>query len=45
MINRIHAMLYRPERGWDPVPAEYAQKYATVQWQKLDEKLLDTLET
>ncbi len=45
MINRIHAILHRPEHGWDPVPAQYAQRYANTEWQKVDEKLVDALET
>jgi len=45
VINRLHAIFHRPERGWDPVPAQYAQRYAALEWQKVDEKLLDTLES
>ncbi len=33
MINYLHSFLHRPERGWDPVPAAHAQKYAEEQWQ------------
>lgn len=44
MINRIHALLHRPERGWDPVPCEYAQKYAERSWQLLDHQLLEAVE-
>lgn len=43
MINRIHARIHRPERGWDPVPADYARRYAEAEWQKVDEGLLDAL--
>jgi 2-polyprenyl-3-methyl-5-hydroxy-6-metoxy-1,4-benzoquinol methylase len=28
MINTVHARLKRPEKGWDPVPAQHAAKYA-----------------
>lgn len=43
MINRLHARIFRPERGWDPVPAQYAQQYAQTAWQRIDEGLVDTL--
>lgn len=44
MINRLHARLYRPEDGWDPVPVEHAAKYGSAEWQAVDESLLDELE-
>jgi 2-polyprenyl-3-methyl-5-hydroxy-6-metoxy-1,4-benzoquinol methylase len=44
MINTIHARLNRPERGWDPVPAEHAQRYAADEWGKLNSAILDDLE-
>lgn len=28
MINRIKSWFQRPEKGWDPVPSEYAKKYS-----------------
>jgi len=38
-------MLHLPERGWDPVPAQYAQRYAEIELQKVDNQLVDILET
>ncbi|GBC97314.1 Ubiquinone biosynthesis O-methyltransferase [bacterium HR16] len=43
MINKIHARIYRPERGWDPVPADYAQQYVEAVWRQVDEAWLDAL--
>ncbi len=43
MINRVHAYIHRPEHGWDPVPAQYAQQYAQTVWQQMDEALVETL--
>jgi len=43
VINKIHARIYRPERGWDPVPADYAQQYAEAVWRQVDEAWLDVL--
>lgn len=28
MINRAHRWSHNPRRGWDPIPAEYAEQYA-----------------
>lgn len=45
MINWLMSRLKRPERGWDPVPAEHAQQYADAEWNHgVREELLDTLE-
>lgn len=44
MINAIHAWLHRPEKGWDPVPAAHAAKYAQTEWDNLDIALVDKLE-
>ena len=43
MINRIHAHLHRPEKGWDPVPAEHVRSYGEAEWRAVDETLLDEL--
>lgn len=43
MVNRLHALIYRPEKGWDPVPVEYARRYAEHEWQKVDESLVDRI--
>src|SRR6185437_4694667 len=29
MINRLHRALHNPHKGWDPIPQEYAEHYAT----------------
>jgi 2-polyprenyl-3-methyl-5-hydroxy-6-metoxy-1,4-benzoquinol methylase len=45
MINHLHALFHRPERGWDPIPATYAAQYTEIQWgQGVKESLLDELE-
>jgi 2-polyprenyl-3-methyl-5-hydroxy-6-metoxy-1,4-benzoquinol methylase len=44
MYNTLHALLHRPEKGWDPMPGEYAEKYAAVEWGKLNGTLIDQLE-
>ncbi len=44
MMNRLHALFHRPERGWDPVPCEYAREYAERVWQQFDYQLLDAVE-
>jgi len=43
MINCLHARIFRPERGWDPILEAYAQQYARAVWQQVDESLVDTL--
>ncbi|MGE0190241.1 MAG: class I SAM-dependent methyltransferase [Steroidobacteraceae bacterium] len=46
MINQIHSLLYRPERGWDPVPPNHAEKYACNAWStEVRSDLIDELET
>jgi 2-polyprenyl-3-methyl-5-hydroxy-6-metoxy-1,4-benzoquinol methylase len=45
MINRIHALFYRPENGWDPVPAAHAADYGAREWRRVDQGLLDELES
>lgn len=45
LINWMHSRIFRPERGWDPVPSEYAEQYAAIQWtQGAGEALLDKIE-
>lgn len=44
-INKIHATLHRPERGWDPVSADHASKNAQEEWTNgVSLTLLDFLE-
>lgn len=44
MVNRLLAYWYRPERGWDPVPAEHAQQYAEQEWRNIDWELVNRVE-
>lgn len=44
MINLLHSLFHRPERGWDPVPSEHAESYATAEWEHLNHELVDELE-
>lgn len=44
MINHLHALLQRPEKGWDPVPAQYAAEYALQEWRNFDESRVTELE-
>jgi SAM-dependent methyltransferase len=44
MINYLHALIYRPEKGWDPVPAEHAERYAAAEWSSRSEALVDQIE-
>ena len=44
MINRLHSLFHRPERGWDPISAEYARGYAEEQWRNISGALIDELE-
>lgn len=44
MFNFVHAWLHRPERGWDPVPAAYADTYSAHAWSHTDEALVRELE-
>jgi len=45
MVNRLHARFHRPEDGWDPVPAAHAAEYGEQEWCRVDEGLLDELES
>lgn len=44
MINNIHAKLHQPSNGWDPIPFEYAQKYAVRVWAVDREALFNELD-
>ena len=44
MINWLFSQLQRPERGWDPVPAEHAQQYSRGEWERVSEAVLDQLD-
>lgn len=46
MINCLHALLHRPERGWDPVSAEHSRLYSEQQWAYMESTnaCLDRLE-
>jgi 2-polyprenyl-3-methyl-5-hydroxy-6-metoxy-1,4-benzoquinol methylase len=37
LINRLLKRIYRPERGWDPIPAAYAREYADIAYRSLVE--------
>ncbi|MDD3179535.1 MAG: methyltransferase domain-containing protein [Opitutaceae bacterium] len=41
MINQIWKHFQRPECGWDPVPEEYAERYAKREFSALDIALVD----
>lgn len=44
MYNTLHALLHRPEKGWDPIAPEYAERYAAAEWEKMDDTLINELE-
>lgn len=44
MINELAYLFQRPEKGWDPVPGEYARQYAEEAWENFDPAVLDRLE-
>lgn len=44
MINQLFSLIQRPERGWDPVPADHARGYAEEQWRTDTAPLADRLE-
>ena len=44
MINWLFSQAQRPERGWDPVPAEHARHYSRSEWQGVNEPLLAQLD-
>lgn len=43
MINALQKLFFRVERGWDPVPAAYAEAYAEACWRRPDEAVIDRL--
>jgi len=44
MINTLHALTHRPERGWDPIPSAHVRLYGDEEWQKFSPELVDELE-
>jgi 2-polyprenyl-3-methyl-5-hydroxy-6-metoxy-1,4-benzoquinol methylase len=45
MINWLHSRVYRPESGWDPVPASHVAEYAQMQWEQgVRQDLLEDLD-
>src|SRR5205085_10311754 len=44
VINRFHAWLHRPEKGWDPVSPSHAREYGALQWGGDTDPLVDELE-
>lgn len=44
MINFLHSIIHRPEKGWDPVPSEYVMQYGDHEWKIVDESIIDELE-
>jgi len=45
MINQLHSLLHRPEKGWDPVPQEHAVNYAKAEWEFSTHELIAHLES
>jgi SAM-dependent methyltransferase len=41
VINQLQKAMFRPARGWDPVPGDHAASYAKCAWRDLDERLVD----
>jgi 2-polyprenyl-3-methyl-5-hydroxy-6-metoxy-1,4-benzoquinol methylase len=45
MINFLHALIHRPEKGWDPVPPEHVSSYAHDEWVRgANSHVMDRLE-
>lgn len=44
MINQIHALFFRPEKGWDPVPLAHVEAYAAHEWSHVDESMVTEIE-
>jgi len=44
MINRLLAKRYRPEKGWDPIPMDYARAYADAEYAGFRPGLVKDLE-
>jgi|WetSurMetagenome_2_1015567.scaffolds.fasta_scaffold00033_4 SAM-dependent methyltransferase len=45
MINKLHSLLHRPEKGWDPVPPGHAATYAKGEWEYSTNELTTYIET
>jgi SAM-dependent methyltransferase len=43
-VNYLHSLLHRPEKGWDPIPADYARDYAGHAWSANCSVLVEQLE-
>lgn len=43
LINHLQRHFRRPETGWDPVPAAYAESYAEASWRQPDEAVIHRL--
>lgn len=43
LVNLVHSLLHRVEAGWDPIPTEYANRYAQLAWSSRSQDLVDTL--
>jgi SAM-dependent methyltransferase len=43
-VNFMHSLLYRVERGWDPIPPGYAKEYDNLSSSGIDATFLDRLE-
>jgi SAM-dependent methyltransferase len=43
LINYLHSRIYRPERGWDPVPRTHALALGENEWRRMEGKDLDRL--
>ena len=43
-VNYLHSLLHRVERGWDPIPASYAQEYAARAWSETRPAVVERLE-
>jgi len=43
VINSLHKLLHRPERGWDPVPAKHAADYTRLAESTVDHNLVGML--
>jgi SAM-dependent methyltransferase len=33
-VNFFHSLIHRPERGWDPLSGQYAERYGREAWKK-----------
>jgi 2-polyprenyl-3-methyl-5-hydroxy-6-metoxy-1,4-benzoquinol methylase len=43
LINRLHSITHRPEKGWDPIPADYARSYSDLVSRQFDTELIPSL--